>query len=325
MALFGRPGRRFDANFGSPGRAGDGRRPVDELPGVASFEIQPQLTDPALSGWFDPHVVAVPRARASRPRLWLFLSGSFGKPQRQMAILQEMVSLGHCAVNLCYPNDWTIGQLCGRSPDPDCHEKVRLEILDGRRRTDLVGLPAADCVLNRLVKLLQMLQRQRPTEGWGDFLKDGDVRWDSVAVAGHSQGGGHAALLGKVFPVARVVMLGAPADAVGRRDEPAPWLSRPGATPPERFFGFAHAEDPGFDRIVASWEALGMGRFGPLANVDEQRPPYGGSHSLVTNLEIRGGRSHGSVAVDGATPRLRDGSPAYREVWRHLFAPDTPA
>lgn len=325
MALFRRLGRILKEHPDSPGRPAGAGRVFEDLPGVDTFEVPPQLTDPGLSAWFEPHVIAVPREPLLQPQLWLFLSGSFGKPQRQTALLQQMASLGHAAVNLSYPNDWTVGQLCGRHPDPDCHEKVRLEILDGRRRTDLLNLPAADCVSNRLVKLLAWLQRQRPAEHWDGFLKDGDVRWDALAVAGHSQGGGHAALLGKLFPLARVVMLGAPADSAGGRDEPAPWLIRAGATPAERFFGFVHLQDPGFERISAAWQALGMDRFGPLVNVDEVPYPYGGSHSLVTDRETRGGRYHGSIAVDGATPRLPDGTPAYRAAWRHLFTLNRPA
>jgi pimeloyl-ACP methyl ester carboxylesterase len=197
---------------------------------------------------------------------------------------------------------------------------VRLEIIDGRRRTDLLRLPPADCILNRLVRLLEWLARKRPDEGWGAFLREDAVRWEQVAVAGHSQGGGHAALMGKQFPLARVVMLGAPADAVGPADEPAPWLNRGGPTPPERYFGFAHGRDPGIERILAAWNRLDMNRFGPVVNVDGEAYPYHGSHCLITDLEARGGRYHGSVAVDRVIPRYRDGTPAYREVWRYLFA-----
>jgi pimeloyl-ACP methyl ester carboxylesterase len=90
---------------------------------------------------------------------------------------------------------------------------------------------------------------------------------DAVAVAGHSQGGGHAALLGKTHRLARVVMLGPRPTPLAAATSP-PWLGRPGATPADRFFGFSHEQDPGFERIAASWSALGLDRSGPLVNVD---------------------------------------------------------
>lgn len=281
-------------------------------------DVLPQATDPTLTAWRDPHIVAVPPNPAASPHLWIFFGGSYGKPQRQIAIIEHIASLGHWAVNLRYPNDWTIGGMSRRSNASHTHEALRLQILDGRDRSGLLRLPAQDCIFNRLQKLLVWLAEKHPGKGWENFLDGTEPRWDRLSAAGHSQGGGHAAIMGKHLPLERVVMLSSPADCV-ENDAPAPWLAREGTTPADRYFGFSHLRDPAIDRILAGWSAIGLGQFGGIVQVDQTEPPYHHSHQLVTDLEVGGDRHHGSVAVDRFVPGLRDGTPAFQKVWTQLF------
>ena len=205
----------------------------------ALFDVLPHSTEPQLTRWLDPHIVAAPCQSATDPHLWVFLSGSYGKPQRQVSIIEHIASLGHWAINLRYPNDWTIGGLSRRA-GLHAHEALRLQILDGRPRSPFFDFPPQDCIFNRLQKLLIWLARRHPEQDWSAFLNGDEPRWDRIAAAGHSQGGGHAAMMGKELPLERVVMLSAPADCIGSGEEPAPWLSRSGATPPASYFGFSH-------------------------------------------------------------------------------------
>ena len=284
------------------------------------FDVPPLATEPLLTNWLEPHIVAAPRFPASRPYLWIFLGGSFGNPQRQVSIIQHIASIGHWAINLRYPNDWTIGRLSRRSASYHIHEALRLQILDGRRRSGLLDFSAPDCVLNRLQKLLVWLAQRHPEQGWSEFLNGEEPRSDRIAVAGHSQGGGHAAMLGKKIFLKRVVMLGAPADCVDGGEAPAPWLAAEGATPAGHYFGFSHARDPAIFRILAAWEALGLAEFGEVIDVDRQEPPFGHSHRLLTNKVSPGGRPHGSVAADRFIPRCGDGTSAFADVWTYLFS-----
>jgi hypothetical protein len=120
--------------------------------------------------------------------------------------------------------------------------------------------------------------------------------------------------------VARVIMLGAPADYSKELNMPAAWLSAPHATPTERYYGFAHIEDQGFKKIQQSWKLLGMAECGRIVTVDQKQPPYDHSHRLVTGVNpARRGKYHGSVATDETTPKRADGSPLFRSVWRYLF------
>ena len=178
--------------------------------------------------------------------------------------------MGFLAINLRYPNSWTVGALCRRSADPHCHEKIRLHIADGLASGELSGVSPHDSIHGRLGSLLVWLATNEPDAGWRAFMQHGEIRWDRIVLAGHSQGGGHAAILGKRHSVKRVVMLGSPADDCEVRRGPASWLGAPGYTPSDRYYGFVHAEDPGFDRILAAWEAIGLTQFGGLINVDRQ-------------------------------------------------------
>lgn len=304
--------------FPGEGRAAGGmRRPMREMAANVS-EVLPQATDASLTGWRDPHLVAYPLQPAKNPHLWVFFGGSYGRPQRQTALIEHIASLGHWAINLRYPNDWTIGGLSRRTNAAHVHEDLRLQILDGRDRTGLLDLPWQDCIHNRLQKLLVWLKARKPANGWEQFLDDELPRWDRLAAAGHSQGGGHAAILGKTIRLERVVMLAAPADCV-EAEGPAPWLSRPGATSSDSYFGFAHLRDPAIERILAGWRAIGMGHHGAPVRIEQSQPPYDGSHQLVTDVEMDEGRHHGSVAVDRSVPINRDGTSPFSPVWTQLF------
>lgn len=293
------------------------RRGLREMPANVS-DVLPQATDATLTGWRDPHIAAYPLRPTAIPHLWIFFGGSYGKPQRQTALIEHIASLGHWAINLRYPNDWTIGGLSRRASSGHIHEDLRLQILDGRDRAGLLDLPPQDCIFNRLQKVLVWLRARQPEKGWEHFLDEELPRWDRIAAAGHSQGGGHAAILGKYVVLERVVMLSAPADCV--EDEgPAPWLSRDGATPASHYFGFAHLRDPAIDRILAGWQAIGVGRHGAPVRIEHGAPPYEGSHQLITDVEVEDDHHHGSVAVDRFIPLNRDGTSPFTPVWTQLF------
>ena len=97
----------------------------------------------------------------------------------------------------------------------------------------------------------------------------------------------------------------------------------PSATPQNRYFGFSHVLDGGWtaDHYCRSWEMLGLHEFGPIVSVDKARPPYGDSRRLITSLDVKNDakRAHSAVTPGGASPKKKDGSLAYEEVWRYLF------
>lgn len=287
---------------------------------IDHLKVDPQITDPAIDNWLDPHFVALHKIVPRRHELLLFLSGSYGRPGRQLLFMKEAVELGYHVINLHYPNSWTVAELCQDCQDRHCHEKVRLDIIDGARRSNKVDVGRANSIENRLVQLLTYLHQQQPANNWRQFLQDGAPRWEAIAVAGHSQGGGHAALIAKSHRVSRVILFSAPADYSPIFKGLAPWLVAPPATPTERYYGFIHIKDPGFVRVKHAWGQLGIAPSNTVTNIDDHAPPYGETRALITAARpARPGKFHGAVVNDLHTPKLGDGNPKFQAVWRYLL------
>ncbi len=284
--------------------------------------LRPSATDPALAGWDEPHLVCLPTAvEARRGLLWLFLPGTGATPEMYSALSSEAARTGLHAIGLTYPNDRSVNfQICPHDDDPDCHEKIRREIVLGVPASRHVAVDEANAIEGRLQRALQHLGRVYPDEGWQAYLNaDGSVRWDLVLVVGHSQGGGHAAYLAKLHRVARAVLF---AWADVRRGELAPWLTQ-GAprTPAADHYLFWHADDvPVANHQEALMAALRLDAFGAPVVVDGRQPPYGGSHGLVATATPPSGElPHNVHVVDRALVFDAEGAPLYRDVWRHLM------
>jgi hypothetical protein len=298
--------------------------------------VAPQATDPAISAALEPHLAINPSPELPPAnKLFVFMASTGTRPSEYRALLLAGAQAGYHVIGLSYVNLDSVQALCETSADPECHLKLRREIVTGENASTLVDVNAANAVLNRLGKLVSYLARAHPQEGWSQFIDlDGSVQWSRVGVSGHSQGGGHAVFLGKLYSVDRVSFYAAPVDWRMPSGTPAAWLSQPGATPAERHYGLAHLRDPiaPLSRIDAIWRALGLNDFGQNATVDGgSQPPYGGSHRLVTDLPARPGNPvgsdptawHRSTTQDAYVP-LDNGVPVYGPVWRFVSFPRTP-
>ena len=292
------------------------------------YLIDPADTDQEIDEWLQSHVVEIDRAVPAEDVLLLHFPGSFDIPTNSKLILQHAARRGYPAIGLRYPNSWTVNSLCRSSTDSECFEKVRLEILDGVDRTDILVITEANSISNRLGKLLQYLDQEHPDDDWGRFL-DGDheVIWSKVIVSGHSQGAGHAAMVAHVHEVVRVGMFAGVTDYSNYFEGPAGWVSDEGATPVDVHFGFGHANDglvpP--EMLLEIWTAQGLAAEGEPVNIDGEEPPYGGSHMFFTSTEPAETGSyeyHNSVVIDFYTPKFEDGSPRFAEVWDHMCFPD---
>lgn len=275
--------------------------------------IKPQITDDKIDNWLEPHYVVKDKVSPSNHKLFLFLSGSFGIPERQKLITQQAAKLGYDAINLRYPNSWTVGKLCKKTKDSDCYGNLRQEILSGINDSPLIEVNQANSLENRLVKLLQYL-------GWQQYLDGDKPRWEMIVVAGHSQGGGTAFLIAKQHLVAKAIAFSAPVDYNRQDKESADWLTEIGKTPADRYYGFIHLQDQGFKKVLQAWNLLGLNEFGEPVNVDEQNYPYNNSHQLVTDAKPQTeGKYHGSVVVDKNVPLSSEGKPLFESVWNYLL------
>ncbi len=297
-----------------------------------TYLIPPKDTDSEITTDLESHYAALDKSAPPKNQMFLFFPGTGGTPFFQQQLSNTAADLGFHVISLNYPNDRAVNRdLCvGPDADLDCYAKVRLEIKDGIDRTPLLNITRANSIENRLIKLLVYLRGRFPDDGWGQYLtNDNTINWSSIVVSGHSQGGGHAGIIGRYHLVARVVMFAA-MDYSGREMKAANWIampdSTPNATPGERFYGFSHQRDEAVNFAILStqvWPAYGMNAFGPVVNVDDTAPPYSNTNSLTSNLNTPTGNYHGSVAVDRNLALEADGTPVYKPVWEYLLSNTT--
>jgi hypothetical protein len=268
--------------------------------------LDPTVTGEGISGDFGNHAVTGPAGDA-RGELLVFFAGTGAEPDWYSTFLEHAAGLGYHVIGLAYPNDLSVNfDLCQGSVDPNCAQSAREEILFGIDASGLaLDVPPSDAAITRLVAVLEYLARTAPDDGWDHYLgPDAVPAWSFIATAGHSQGGGHAALLARTEELTRVVLLDA--------TEPSPWTTDPMATPAERMWGLAHADEPIVAPIERSWENLGLP--GEPIGIDDGSAPWNGSHRLITSTdECRGdptsrGFHHNCPVVDDYLPDPIPGS-----------------
>ena len=284
--------------------------------------VAPQATDPAIDQALDDHYAWLDTTAQWNHKLFVFLPGGRQRPGMFQLVPKEAARLGYHVIGLMYPNSVQLGAVCLSVPDPNaCYEDARLEIVDGVDRSDVVDVNQANSIDNRLTKLLAFLAAQYPAEGWARFLADDKPKWSQIAISGHSQGGGQAAIIAKLHVVDRVVLFSSVVDRVGT--QAAHWVATH-VTPAERYWGLAHERDGNFPAIRASWDSIGMAAFGPAFVAPETtEPPYSFTHMLVTEVVPLGGfvgtNAHGAPSNDLNTPLGPDGTPMLRDAWRYLL------
>jgi hypothetical protein len=262
-------------------------------------QLDPAETDPQISDGYS-HLYVEPHGEPAR-LLFVMLPGTKGPPRAYPGLLRNAAAGGYHALALAYRNDLAVNKLCTLR-DAGCHEAIRHEVITGDDTSPLVEVTRPDSIENRLVRALAHL-------GWNQYLLGADaVDWSRVTIAGHSQGGGHAAFIARDHAVHRAVLFAA--------TEPAEWTDDRLATDVDRIYGFVHSDDDVFRPVSRSWSKLGLPS--DPVDVDATSFPFDGAHQLVTS--VRSDQPHGAVAVDFFTPMVGE-QPLYADVWCHVLGP----
>jgi hypothetical protein len=173
---------------------------------AVEYFVAPLQTDAAINEALDSHFVSVKEKSTLKNILFIFLPGSYAKPVQYKAIVRKAADLGYHAIGLMYPDDKPVNNFCANTNDTTCHRRARLEIVDGVDRSPNVTISPANCIVNRVHKLLVYLNTHHPAQHWGQFLTGDSVNWNMVIMGGHSQGGGNAAVMGRYYPLKKVIM-----------------------------------------------------------------------------------------------------------------------
>lgn len=273
---------------------------------VTILRVDPQQTDPAIAQVEGPHLALYDPHSASNHLLFVFLPGTKSKPESSLAIDSAFTRWGYHAISLDYENG-VLTVACAHSADSACFDHYREAIITGAPVSDKIAVDSANSILNRLEKLLAYLAKQDPAGGWSEFVVNGHPVWSHIVIAGHSQGSGHAAYIGKLFSVDRVLIFSGPQDYLVDLDKPAPWQFRKSATPPSRLFAFLNQNDPyNVHHQIANCAAL-MGQTNPRTQLVEPNQQVQGDAHILINQETVG--PHGTTL-----------HPEFENVWKYMAA-----
>ncbi len=200
-----------------------------DVPGARCVVFPPTATgaDPSGENASVNEYALAPNSKANG-QLVLFFNGSGGHPANQIASPTQSfygaaVGLGYHVLAVSYLSNETIAMQCACADA--CYLPSRESIVRGVLQTgaaaDLKSLRVDEGISGRAALALRFLAQTDPSHGWSAFLTSAassappeqQIDWTKVVAAGHSQGGGHAAVVGKLFPVARVVQLSSTCDA----------------------------------------------------------------------------------------------------------------
>lgn len=288
--------------------------------------IRASQTESGIPWELSGHQVLYHPTCASKGKLLLYLVGSFDGTINSYKFTTLAASLGYHVIILNYPNNVAARTACGNSADQNCYAKFREEILFGQDLSSAVDVDSINSVNNRLYRLLEYLSTNYNSENWGQFLSGNEVNWSKLLVAGHSQGGGHAAYLGKLKSLDRIIMFASPNDYSDYYNAPAPWTSSSFSSAGSAFFGFNNMLDEvvPFSKQMEVWNNLPfiytdtlsvIGASSPFNNLQKLYTVYSGSGSSSVN--------HSAVVRDPETPLDEQGKPIYTDVWTYLLGENT--
>ena len=259
--------------------------------------IRPSAADAAASAFDDPNVV-IDGADEQSPLL-VFLPGTEGRPKNLLPLLRAAASRGYRVIGLTYDDVPAVAQVCPQDPAPDCSDRFRRARCFGGDGGP-VSNSRAESVEGRLSSLLRYLAQRHPSAGWETYMTDGHPQWSKLVLSGFSQGAGMAAYIAKRYPVRRVVLFSSPWDFTGPQREPAPWLSLPSATPPDRWWAERHARERTSGLIMRAYAAL--------------RIPV--DHILIFNADLPSEAiARGPNPFHASTVQLQ----IYAQQWRTMF------
>jgi hypothetical protein len=209
---------------------------------VENYYISPDSTYPGIKKIHSGHLVTIDKSHISGKKLLISIGGTGSysggfKPFDSVAALK-----GYHAISIDYPNSRNTATFVN-STDKAAFDKFRQELDFGTPVSDSVDVDTLNSIVNRITRLVIYLNKTRPAEGWNNFLENGQIRWDRITLAGHSQGAGHVGYIGHAFKVHKVIMLSGPQDFLESFNMPAPWLSAPSKTPYSSYYALLHDDD----------------------------------------------------------------------------------
>lgn len=290
---------------------------------LTNVKVRASDTDASIAWELKQHFVYINTICNPRNELLVHLVGSFDNPTSTELFPKLAANNGYHVISLAYKNNVAARSACGNSDDANCYEHYRKEIILGGDLSSKVEVDLSNSIENRLTKLLVYLDANYMDQNWGQYLKNDTVTWSQVAVSGHSQGGGHAVMLGALHNLKRVMCFSSPNDYSDFFDAPANWLSQDFKTPRSSFYGFNNLKDDvvDFNKQYEVWEAMDF--IGDSTNIDLTSLSFDNSHRLYTTYDTsQAVANHSATLLDDKTPKDEFGNPVFYPVWKYMLSID---
>jgi hypothetical protein len=134
---------------------------------LVSYQVKPSDTDARITRFDSPHSVVFDRSTPSSADLFVHMAGTGGVAANRQEYLAIAAAQGYRAISLSYNNTPAVVARCPRRPDPACSGDFRRERLFGENVSEAIDDRPEESIINRLVKLLQHLDREHPGERVG--------------------------------------------------------------------------------------------------------------------------------------------------------------
>jgi pimeloyl-ACP methyl ester carboxylesterase len=164
------------------------------------------------------------------------------------------------------------------------------------------------------------MNNTRAGQGWGQYILNGKPNWSKIVIAGHSQGGALAGVIGRHYPVKRAILISI-VDMLDNGKIPD-WEKMPANN--VNFYSFINMNDElmAWPRVKAVWTAAGWFAYGNYLNVDWKPYPYNNTHLLVSTYKSPSTSIdpyHNMTGVDSYFPKYGNGKYVYEKAWEYLL------
>lgn len=276
------------------------------VPTTLNPAVQEVRTGTGGTGEAARHYFCYPVGVAHNDKLLLYLVGTTDSPTQYIEFPRRACALGYAAVSIAYHNEVDSRSTC--MANSGCYEAFRREIVYGMDALpDPIRINQTNSILGRFLGVLATLEeREVYFPPWRAIHTRVAARdFTKVAVAGHSQGSGHALFIARDFEVDRLIMLAGVTDrmnsGLGTHAAPAwiaNWNPATAQTPSTRFFTYMHDDDgvAVVRQVLSNWDLL---RVPAMECPWSAMGPYAPACHRVRHPPARcgGGEAHNMVMV----------------------------
>ena len=284
------------------------------------YWVNPKTTDPNITTYLSTHYVSVQTGGVLKNNLVVYIPGTNRTPSSSKAFAVKAASMGYHAISLTYQNNSPGNPLCSPTGDTTCHVRLRREVIDGVDRHTAIAITPTNSIINRLTKLLIYMNTAQPTQGWGQYIVNGQINWSKVIIGGHSQGGALSGVVGKYYPAKRIILFSM-VDFLNNGKIPN-WEKLPANN--ANYYSLINQNDElvPWAKVKAVWTAAGWTTYGAYKNVDYTAYPYSNTHLLISNVKPTSTSLdpyHNMTGVDSYMPKNSAGKYIYEKAWEYFL------